>query len=71
MFIAEHGGQPLGFTRTDVGFTDVQTGSAWSVLGVATAGPLEGRRLEPVEHVDTFWFAWAAFSPDTRVLLAE
>ena len=68
VFIAEHAGQRLTFTRTDTGFTDEQTGSEWSVLGVATDGPLEGDRLEPVEHVDTFWFAWAAFSPDTRVL---
>jgi Protein of unknown function (DUF3179) len=27
---------------------------------------LTGAVLEPVIHVDTFWFAWGAFLPDTR-----
>ena len=49
------------------GFRDHATGSTWDVLGNATAGPLAGARLTPVEHVDTFWFAWAAFLPETRV----
>lgn len=48
--------------------TDRETGSTWSVLGRATAGPLAGRRLEPVAHIDTFWFAWARYHPDTDVL---
>jgi Protein of unknown function (DUF3179) len=47
---------------------DVQTRSQWSVLGEATDGPLRGRRLKAVQHVDTFWFAWAAFQPDTRLI---
>jgi hypothetical protein len=38
------------------------------VFGTATGGPLVGRRLQPVNHVDTFWFAWAAFRPTTLVL---
>jgi len=49
-------------------FTDAQTGSRWNVLGHAVDGPLAGARLDPVEHVDTFWFAWAAFHPDTRII---
>ncbi len=27
--------------------------------------------LTAVEHVDTFWFAWAAFLPRTRVIGGE
>lgn len=61
-------GQELTFARTTQGFIDNETGSAWNVLGTATAGPLAGSQLEPIEHVDTFWFAWAAFAPETRVL---
>lgn len=49
-------------------FTDVQTNSTWNLLGTAVAGPLEGKQLTAVPHVDTFWFAWAAFEPDTRLL---
>jgi Protein of unknown function (DUF3179) len=47
---------------------DVETRSQWSVLGEAADGPLRGRRLKAVQHVDTFWFAWAAFQPDTRLI---
>jgi hypothetical protein len=38
------------------------------VLGEAVAGPLAGFQLTPVDHVDTFWFAWAAFHPTTRII---
>jgi hypothetical protein len=68
VFHAARGGEMLSFTRSDDGFVDAETGSSWDVLGRAIAGPLAGTRLEPIEHVDTFWFAWAAFAPDTVVL---
>lgn len=67
VFLAELDGSVLEFRRDDGGFVDAGTGSRWNVLGTATAGPLAGRTLERVEHVDTFWFAWAAFEPDTRL----
>jgi hypothetical protein len=61
-------GRPLSFTRGGPAtFTDTETGSTWNVLGEAVDGPLAGARLRPVDHVDTFWFAWAAFHPDTRL----
>jgi hypothetical protein len=50
------------------GFRDRETGSSWNVLGRATAGPLKGAELEPYQHLDTFWFAWASFHVDTEVL---
>jgi hypothetical protein len=46
-------------------FQDQETGSTWNIFAQAVKGPLEGRRLEPVAHGDHFWFAWAAFKPDT------
>lgn len=49
-------------------FIDRQTGSTWDILGLAVTGPLAGQRLQPVSHLDTFWFAWAAFHPDTRLV---
>jgi hypothetical protein len=58
----------LSFTATGSGFRDQQTGSCWDVLGEATEGPLAGERLRPITHLDTFWFAWVAFQPDTRIL---
>jgi hypothetical protein len=61
-------GRRLSFTRAPDGrFTDAETGSTWNVLGHALDGPFAGARLDPVEHLDTFWFAWAAFHPDTRI----
>ena len=48
-------------------FTDDQTGSTWTLLGVAIDGPLEGERLSTMTHRNEFWFAWAAFFPDAPV----
>lgn len=61
-------GQRLTFGAVDDDFVDAETGSTWNVLGEATAGPLAGAQLTPVQHVDTFWFAWAAFRPDTEIV---
>jgi Protein of unknown function (DUF3179) len=61
-------GRRLTFRADGDRIIDVQTGSQWSVLGEPTEGPLRGRRLKAVQHVDTFWFAWAAFQPDTRLI---
>jgi len=61
-------GRRLHFLSAAGGFRDRETGSRWSVLGHADAGPLTGQNLTPVTHVDTFWFVWAAFRPHTRVI---
>ena len=39
----------------------------WNVLGEAVDGRLRGARLPAQRHLDTFWFAWVAFQPDTRL----
>ncbi len=49
-------------------FTDDQTGSTWTVLGRALDGPLAGTQPQPIEHVDTFWFAAAAYDPEIELL---
>jgi hypothetical protein len=48
-------------------FRDRQTGSTWDMSGRATAGRLEGARLEQVPHDDEFWFAVAAFFEDAEI----
>ncbi len=66
-------GRQLTFERTggeEAPITDRETGSTWSIAGVATAGPLTGSRLEPVVHGNHFWFAWAAFAPQTAIWTA-
>ncbi len=68
VFVAEADGQTLTFRRTDAGFVDDQTASTWTIFGIAEDGPLAGTRLEPVVHLDTFWFAWGTFHPGTTIL---
>jgi len=66
-------GRALTFARTggeDAPITDRETGSTWSVSGVATAGSLAGTRLEAVPHGNHFWFAWASFRPETSIWAA-
>jgi hypothetical protein len=62
-------GQELEFEPgTDPGtFRDLQTGSTWDMSGQATAGRLEGARLEQVAHDDEFWFAVAAFFENAEI----
>ncbi len=59
--------QQLTFTGDGSSFQDEETGSTWDVFGRAIDGPLEGESLEPIVSGSHFWFAWAAFQPDTRV----
>ncbi len=58
-------GDLLTFTAQGGVFVDDQTSSAWSITGEAVDGPLAGSQLERLEHLDTFWFAWATYQPDT------
>ena len=60
-------GKVLTFKTNGVRFIDTQTGSTWNILGVATAGPLAGKRLTPVVSGNHFWFSWAVFKPKTRI----
>ena len=49
-------------------FEDEQTGSIWDRFGEAISGELAGSQLDPIIHGDHFWFAWAAFEPDTELI---
>ena len=57
----------LTFALEDGVIKDNETGSTWNKFGKALEGELEGARLEPIVHAAHFWFAWAAFSPDTVI----
>jgi len=61
-------GQTLTFVLDGDRVLDEQTGSEWDVLGQAVSGPKAGSQLEPVVSINHFWFSWAAFRPDTRVV---
>jgi len=61
-------GQELTFVRDAEGaIRDEQTGSAWNVFGTATDGDLAGQQLRQRLAAPHFWFAWAAFQPDTLI----
>ena len=60
-------GRTLRFFHDGDGFVDHETGSRWSILGEAVAGPLVGARLRQTHAATHFWFAWAAFHPATRL----
>jgi len=64
-------GQRLSFRFEDGAIVDEETGSTWNVLGQAVDGPLAGKSLTPIIHGNHFWFAWAAFKPDTIVYQME
>lgn len=58
-------GRTLTFQVDGEAFSDRETGSRWTVEGVAMEGPLTGARLSP--HPDAyvlFWFAWRHFHPN-------
>ena len=71
VFSPEIDGQILHFSPAGNGlFRDQETGSTWNFFGLATTGPLAGRSLEPVTHLGSFWFAWSAFHPKTKIAQA-
>ena len=71
VFDANLDGRKLIFQFVDDKFVDDQTGSTWNILGQAVDGPLEGSTLDQVAHANHFWFAWAAFYPDTDIRTVE
>lgn len=46
---------------------DEETGSAWNLFGEAIDGELAGTELQQLVAAPHFWFAWAAFHPETAV----
>jgi hypothetical protein len=61
------GGRTLTFAARAGAIEDIQTGSKWSMFGRALSGRLKGQRLDPLEAIDSFWFDWAAFHPETEI----
>ena len=51
-------------------FRDRETGSLWTVEGLAVEGPLAGRRLVPVEGFAVEWHVWSEVHPSTTLFEA-
>lgn len=58
-------GRSLTFVAEGDQFLDEETESVWLISGNAISGPLEGSSLDRVEHLDTFWFSWSIYQPET------
>jgi hypothetical protein len=67
LFDADLDGRKLTFRADGDDFIDNETGSSWNILGEAIQGPSAGKRLTPIVHTNSFWFAVAAFKPDTKI----
>lgn len=68
VFDATVGDILLKFSFRDGAFFDDETGSVWSITGEALSGELKGTQLVRVPHLDTFWFAWSTYQPDTVLI---
>ena len=67
VFIPTAGGRDLTFSYDGEHFVDAETGSVWLLNGEAIDGELAGERLEQIPHLDTFWFAWSTYQPNTTL----
>jgi hypothetical protein len=71
------GGRVLSFSRATPDrpgdrLRDAETGSDWAALtGLAVAGPLAGRRLEPRVVTTALWYAWRSQHPGTTLWGAD
>ena len=69
VFSRRVGSRTLTFESAGDGlFRDEQTGSTWNILGRAVRGELEGAELDPISYGNHFWFAWAVFKPETKIV---
>ena len=66
-FSRQVGDQVLTFQVRSGQLVDGETETTWNVLGKAVEGPLAGQELPGVAAMDSFWFDWAAFHPDTEI----
>ncbi len=61
-------GHVLRFRWEGRAIRDTATGSRWSATtGIAAAGKLAGKSLEPLPFTFPYWFAWHDFHPGTAI----
>jgi Protein of unknown function (DUF3179) len=79
--VSEIDGKPLtleivdsrdaGGAFTKFAIRDRESGSTFDITGRGTSGPLKGKQLRVLPSVETKWFAWAAFHPETSLVDAK
>lgn len=63
-------GKTLEFARDAADparFTDKATSSVWTLEGVCVSGPLVGKHLTRVFSLQSEWYGWSAYFPQTTV----
>lgn len=69
MYERQLNGRTLTFFLDEQGvIRDEQTNSAWNMFGRAVEGELAGTQLRQEIAGPFFWFAWAAFRPQTLIV---
>jgi hypothetical protein len=71
LFEPEVAGRELTFGFSDGTIFDHQTRSRWNPDGEAVEGRLRGRTLPRVKSMRIYWFAWAAFYPESFLATEE
>lgn len=56
------------FEVTTEGFVSEESGTTFDILGRGIEGAAQGDQLTPVAHIDTFWFAWSSYHPETELI---
>ena len=46
-----------------------QHGGKWNLFGEALSGPSQGKKLAQAKSYIAYWFAWAAFYPQTELTI--
>lgn len=61
----------LTFAFRDGNFIDLNSESVWTKDGYAVSGKWEGSKLNWIESMESFWFAWIAFYPETQFISTD
>lgn len=60
-------GRILKFSNLDGGFKDLQTNSVFDGNGIGVSGNLLNKQLSFPDSIQSYWFSWAAFYPQTTI----
>lgn len=60
-------GRDLTFKKINNGLKDLETGNVWNNDGLGISGSLKNRQLEAPVYTQVYWYAWAAFYPETVI----
>jgi hypothetical protein len=67
-FSRVHGDTVLTFALRDGNFIDLNSESVWTKEGRAVSGKWADSQLNWIESMESFWFAWIAFYPETQFI---